>query len=46
MPYQSMRKEKGEINMSSHTGSVIKGGSFLIDEISFDQVCLPGRFYR
>ena len=30
--------------MSSHTGSVIKGGSFLIDEISFDQVVVPEDF--
>ena len=30
--------------MSSHTGSVIKGGSFLIDEISFDHVVVPEDF--
>ena len=44
MPYQSCERKKGEINMSSHTDSVIKGGSFLIDEISFDQVVVPEDF--
>ena len=30
--------------MSSHTGSVIKGGSFLIEDISFDRVFTPEDF--